>query len=143
MATEFRDVNWGDEVIDTGKLNQMANNERYVFERMPRLNYVAHGIQNKDTGVRMLTGIHTVPAIGDHQQTRTIYFGSYFSPGCRPVVQATYAGYNVIRTFMKIRGVGQTHPDHRGFEAGLIISEEVNNRVFQGVSYIHWLAVGY
>ena len=143
MATEFKDTSWGDEVVDASKLNQMSNNIRYVFERMPRLNYTAHGAGPKETGVRVLAGLAAVPALGDWQQVVTVYFGSYFTQGCRPVVVSQLAGYNVIRIFNKIRGIGMTHPDHRGFEAGLVVAEEVNNRTFQGASYLHWLAIGY
>jgi hypothetical protein len=73
--TTYRDVNWApNEYLSNDKLNAMANNSRYLFERAPKLYYNAYSIK-KESGVRIACGTTTMPPTKAHGARKTIYFG--------------------------------------------------------------------
>lgn len=142
-ATPFKSVTWTDEPVATQKLNAMANNDQWLFENMPRMYFNSHGIK-RTAGVKVLAGTAYIrPSTAEHTGT-TVYFGSYFSAGCRPVVVAGLNAYPQGRLHVVVRGIGTLFPDNRGFEVR-VYANEVNskaNRINAGVE-IPYIAIGW
>lgn len=142
-ATPFKSVTWTDEPVATQKLNAMANNEQWLYENMPRMYYNANGIK-RTTGVKVLTGTAYVGASQNDHTGTAVYFGSYFSAGCKPVVVAGLNAYPQGRLHVVTRGIGVLIPDNRGFEVRVYANEVnyKNNRLVSGV-YVPYIAIGW
>lgn len=145
-VTSFKDLAWGPiEQIETAKLNDMAANTRYLFERAPKLLYTAYGAK-KDVGLKILCGTATIVATKSPTRIFTVPFGSFFTTGSKPVVvTGIVSPYNggLIATTYGISG-GAYSPDHRGFVARVVARElsSKSNYIFKN-SYLHWIAMGY
>lgn len=143
--TQYQSVSWGDEEITAAKLNQMNANTDYLLERAVPHQYSAYST-NKTTGLKVICGIVSIGPSTARQMSKNVYFGRYFSAGCRPVVLATHASSNLWRVFISIGGIGANNlrPDHNGFKVVLNSDplSTTKNHFAQG-QHIHWLALGY
>lgn len=139
-AKPYVPVTWGDEPIFTDKLNQMGNNEQWLFENAPRMQYSAYGVQ-KPTGVKIMAGLLIFPPSPTAGAQGYYYFGSFFSSGCNPIIVCTVNTLDGQRGgVVSIRGIGMTIPDHRGF------GSSINNSTVTQITaqtYIHFIAVGW
>jgi hypothetical protein len=144
-AKEFAPLTWNDnEPLFMEKLNQMANNEQYLFENMPKMYYNAHGVK-KSTGVRILSSVVGIPANSKSPNgSARYYFGNFFSSGCRPLVVASVNSYPQGRYHLNTRGIDTFWPDHRGFEAR-IAADELNpkNNKISATVWIPFVAIGW
>jgi hypothetical protein len=145
-VTQYKDVSWADgEPLDTNKLNTMVSNSRYLFERAAKVYYNAYGV-HKDNGIKIACGTNTIPPVQAYSTSITVYFGSFFTPGCRPIVSTSItSSYNrrIIDTINGISGASAL-PDHRGFIAHLA-AVELNDKANYLVRSMHlnWIAMGY
>lgn len=142
--SEFKDVNWGAEGVSADKLNVMAANSRYLFERMPKMYYNAYGVQ-KEAGVKIACGILVVPASTAPVQTLNVYFGSFFTPGCKPVIThgvTSWVNGRLIPSMFGLSGP-QYSPDHRGFTARIAATELHDKNYVWKTAYLNWMAMGY
>lgn len=144
-VSQFKDISWGDEPLDTNKLNTMVANTRYLFERAPKLYYHAYGV-HRDTGLRIACGTVTVPRSDNKSERVNVYFGSFFKPGSRPIVVTQIVSpYNrrVVSTVYGLSGASSL-PDHRGFVA-VVAAVEFNDKVQKLAKTMHlnWIAMGY
>lgn len=94
MAEDIIDVSWGEEPVNTGKLQEMSNNIRKLRDLVPTTLYKANGIV-KDTGVKVMAGSVVAQPTKNRSQTQDIHFGNFFSVGCHPVV--------VVQTYSEIQ----------------------------------------
>lgn len=141
-ATPYQPISWSSqEPAFKDKLNQMTNNDQWLFENMPKMYYSVNGIK-RSTGVKAATGFGVFNASATRYAAGTVSFGDYFSQGCQPVVvvgeMQTYPQREVIAT---IRGIGTAFPDHRGFEVYLTAvgtAKKISSTV-----YAPWIAIGY
>lgn len=143
-ATPFTPIAWNNEPITDAKMNQMANNDQWLYEHTPTVKFASYGV-NKETGIKIHSGICIVPASGTAGAVANWYFGSFFTPGCRPVVNATVQPTTTrVRIYCIVRGIGQIAPDHNGCAITAINHEIVtsSSRVDAPV-YIHVTAIGY
>lgn len=147
MAVDsFKDVTWNsDDAVTADKLNLMSQNSRYLLERQAKLTYNAYGIQ-KDSGLKIAAGIITAPRNTSDSQLVNVYFGSFFTPGCQPVISLgchSPVQGRIMLTFMGLGGHTAV-PDHRGFicRLGLADKNPATQFFIQSV-YVHWIAVGY
>ena len=145
-VNSFKDVNWAaNEYLATDKLNTMAANTRYLFERAPKLYYNSYSVK-KDTGVRIACGTTTIPPKkGQHYYTKTVNFGSFFTVGCKPViVTAVTSPFNrrMILSHWGIQGTGYV-PDHRGFVVCAATATKEKSHYLSKQIYVNWLAMGY
>jgi len=132
------------EPLDRDKLNQVANNMQWLYENTPRISYKAFGV-NKSVGAKILAGSGLVPATKSTLSYATVYFGSFFSQGCQPMVVASPI-QNTGRTRFEVvvRGIGRNQPDHRGCQIGVTTDEynsTLNNHPVQLV--VNWIAIGW
>lgn len=145
-VSQFKDVSWADqEPLDTNKLNTMVSNSRYLFERAAKVYYNAYSV-HKDNGIKIACGVATIPPAKAYSEAITVYFGSFFTPGSRPVIATSItSSYNrrVIETINGISG-NSSLPDHRGFIA-TIAAVEFNDKTNYLVKTMHlnWIAMGY
>jgi hypothetical protein len=145
-VSAFKDLSWNDDdTADKDKLNLMVANTRYLFERAPKLYFNGYGVK-KDTGIKIASGTAVIPPKKATSQLINIYFGSFFTPGCKPVItNGIVSHYNgrIIPTMYALQGVGFV-PDHTGFVSRLGMVE-TNSTVnyFVKTMYLHWIAVGY
>jgi hypothetical protein len=146
-VSSYKDVNWGaNEPLDTNKLNTMSSNSRYLFERAPRVYYASYGVRN-DTGMKIAAGASVMPAVKNAGQYITVTFGSFFTPGCRPIVIPGVVSNNNWRIIVTTKNIASNNvPDYRGFIARCATAEyHTGNKLnyFINPGYLHWVAVGY
>ena len=144
MATNYSPVSWGEEYISSDKLNRMASNDQYLFERTPVVYYKAFGVDKRSSGMKIMSGIVVIPANKKISHVRKDYhFGSFFSQGCRPIITV---GQNITggRYHVYFQGFGTLSPDHRGVRFGVAANaltlkdSKINTKI-----YIHFTAVGW
>lgn len=145
---DFVPVSWNGEAVSTDKLNQMANNDQFLFDRTPLVRYVYQGAQNitRDNSVKMLAGKTPFTPSSDNNWVRqAIYFGSFFSSGCVPVVTCTVETQGGERRDISIHGLGgvSTDIDINGFEATIWIGAGSGDTKVSTSGWVHWMAVGY
>ena len=145
-SVSFKNVTWGTgDHFWKGKLSQMAQNDQWLFENTPKIRYNAWNV-SKDGGVKITAGIVFIPKQNSRHVIATVNFGSFFSPGCKPVVTIgsnnlsgwANCHYNLIGL------AGTSVPDHRGFRIRAIVVDPTpaQNKFTAGI-YYHWMAVGY
>lgn len=145
-SVSFKNVTWGTgDHFWKGKLSQMAQNDQWLFENTPRINYNAWGV-NKTGGVRILAGIALVTKRTGRGGNVAVSFGSFFSPGCKPIITV---GINnlaqLVNSNYNLMGPGSaTVPDHRGFRIAAYTTDAVasRNKITHGI-YFNWIAVGW
>ncbi len=135
----YKSVSWSDnEPIFTSKLNQMTNNDQWLFENTPRMLYSAFD-QRRAEGVKIASGLLACNPDPNGIQQHVVYFGSFFSESCTPVVVTGLMHQGEVRITFGVKGIGQTYVDHRGFE---ILGGTIQ-RPFVKAFWIPWIAVGY
>lgn len=143
-ATPYKAVTWGDEPIYKDKLNQMTNNEQWLFENAPVVNYNTYGIK-RNAGLKIMAGIAVVPAAKAASASATVNFGTFFSSGCKPVITVgTQPTGAQGRFHVSIKGIDGYYPDHRG--AVFIAAPDSTNTKLNVMSarvYVHFIAIGW
>lgn len=149
-VTTYSPVTWGGEDIDLSKLKQMANNDQFLFENLPKMIY--KGPITKAGGLKIACGKVAVPPKNSRQSTVEVYFGSFFTTGCAPVVTANArtggATYGNRKT-VSIGGIGRVDPDHRGVALTYNTIDELDRTAIKQArtvgpsALIHWIAVGW
>lgn len=144
-ATAYKPVTWGEEPTTTAKLNQMANNTQWVYENMPRMLFTAYGVK-KTTGVKILSGVAIIPASGSTWSSINVSFGTFFTPGCKPVVVTGHQPTSAKWRFqITIQGLSERNIDHRGVKiaAGADYYGTTVKNVCDVANTIHYIAVGW
>lgn len=147
MSTSYRPVNWANEFISSDKLNQMAANDQYLFERTPTVYYNSSGVSKRTGGMKIMSGTVIFP-INKRVSTLTkeVHFGSFFSQGCRPVVTTGMCMTSGGRYNITVASLGNNSalPDHRGVRFRVIANpmNSKDNKVLHKV-VVSWTAVGY
>jgi len=132
-------VTWGEEPVTKEKLDQMANNEQWLFENNARMLYNGYGVK-KPSGVKIMSAILVLGSSKTKTRSGTFNFGSFFTSGCMPIIVtgvnplAGGLGYSLT-----IRGIGMATPDYRGFTVALLSDGPSDPN---GV-YVHFLAMGW
>lgn len=142
-------VNWNGEALTTDKLNQMCNNDQYLYDRSPRIRFSINGAGVRDTSIKMISGKtpYAPTAEGIDNEWLPIYFGSFFTAGCNPVVVANAepSGFR-RRVGLTVAGLNNsTTIDSMGFQA-IVWDAEVNQVLgsyIDASGWIHWTATGY
>lgn len=144
-ANEYRPVSWNGEAITNSKLNQMANNTQFLFERSPKMRYAAAGL-TRDTGLKILAGKTPYPANTRDWSDARVYFGSFFTAGCKPIVTAVVGDIQAggLRKYISLRG-HNGEIDHTGFIAHVVTFELYPGgaKTVTGPGFVHWTAIGY
>lgn len=139
MTTPFRPVNFGTESLTSDKLQQLANNTQYLFDNASKVRYKL-GALERESGVKILTGKATLPPQTDRNYGRVdVYFGNFFTSGCRPIVVAGVES-GMVRVQVSIKGHGDGSIDHTGFRG--YVSSDYYKTLDQS-TVVAWIAVGF
>jgi hypothetical protein len=147
-ATPYKPISFSpNEFLTRAKLNAMTNNDQWLFENTIRGSYSAHNIR-RSAGIKIAAGVATFAPTTTGGRWVPIYFGSFFSVGCRPVVVATPTGNGSGRLLCAVTSLNanaSAFADHVGFamwmtpDAGVTASLA---RIYRTV-YGSWIAVGW
>ncbi len=139
----YKPLSWQDnEPLFTKKLNQMANNDQYLYENTPRMLYTAYN-QRRTEGMKIATGIlYCLPNPSGVQQHK-VYFGSFFSEACTPVVVTGLNHQGEVRMTFGTKGLNGTYIDHQGFELLGGAIHHGTAKAFTKPFWIPWIAVGF
>lgn len=121
----------------------MCANDQWLYEQMPRMSYYAGGVK-RTSGIRIAAGHAVLFPNKTHATSDNIYFGGFFSQGCRPVVLATSNNHRQPHMWIWTAGIGDRvsanyYPDDRGFS----LNVHVDTGVITGSFAVAWIAVGY
>lgn len=144
-ATPYKATSWQDnEPLFTSKLNTMSNNDQWLYENAPRMLYSAYGTKRTE-GLKIAAGVKACTPNPAGFQQDVVYFGSFFSESCSPVVVTGLIHQGEVRITFGVKGIGQTYIDHRGFEilGGAIPSTFYKWNAMTKPFWIPWIAVGY
>lgn len=144
MITQYRPVTWSAaEPLSAAKLSAMAANDQYLFEALPRMQFNNGGVR-KTSGIKILAVTAPIATTTDRHGRTTVYFGDFFSIGCRPVITLSINATPREQYHLAIKGIGATIPDHRGVEL-LASAAELNPKSNQIVHtiYANVIAVGF
>lgn len=142
-ASPYRQTSFNDKSLTVDKLNQLANNDQWLFENSPRMRYNYLNTVVRDNGLKIIAGKTpwgTTP--GDALEV-AVYFGSFFTASCRPIVNVTVettGGWQ--RKYAIIRGLGG-EVDYRGFIAHMATHERWVANNIEAPGWFHWTAVGF
>lgn len=149
----YRAVSWqAGESFDEGKLDNMTENDKFLYERLVPVNYTAYGLVRTE-GLKILSGvIEMPPKNAQHTEVDVEFPPGYFTVGSRPVVTATFQSMHRRRSMVSIRGRGgNRNPDHSGFH--VTVAHQLNsgqtlrfdnpdgdpNRIVR----VHFIAIGW
>jgi hypothetical protein len=123
------------------KAQQLATNVQYLFDNMTRVRYSANGL-TRDQAVKVISGKVPFSKNTLNWSHTRINFGSFFSAGCRPVINISLeivgSGHRSRVTMTSLSET--TEIDHNG----IIVS--LSTEVYSSINYngfIHWTATGY
>jgi hypothetical protein len=139
---EFNPTSFNGEPLTTAKLNQLSNNIQFLFERGAKIRYKNEDANlTRDASLKVLAGKTAYPIVSANYIYQPVYFGSYFSAGCKPVVTATVeAPSGGHRNRVMVYGLSGGEIDNIGFQA-VVTTEAVSTIGPSG--WVHWIAVGY
>lgn len=144
--TEYVTVAWGDEPVSVEKLHQMATNDQALFEMKPSAAIRHEGV-SRSKGMKSLAGSQLFQPSNTWSQSVDLYFGNFFSVGCKPIVIPVIYGFPQTASYIHPKGLSGTKiPDHRGFSVYVRSNERggggLNGKLTQPF-YIQYIAMGY
>lgn len=145
MTESYSPVSISKGPLSTSLLQRMANNDQWLFEHTPKMRY--QSAVTKDNGLKVLAGkAYYGPNDTNDRQDVTVYFGSFFSVGCNPIVVANSEPISVgFRRLVTVRGIGASNIDYRGFIGHVSNQENAlsdQTKIVVG-GYMHYIAVGW
>lgn len=145
-ATPYRPVSFDDRSLSVEKLQQVQSNIQWLFENTPRMRYThSQAAIIRDSGIKIIAGKTPYGGVELDFLDVSVYFGSFFSSACRPVVTASVESSGNQRRLVTLRGING-EIDYRGFIGH--VSDQENHAVIswnplrQG-GWLHWTAVGF
>lgn len=141
MSTSFTRINWGDEPITSDKLNDMVENDNYLFENTLSGFYDALGII-RDSGLTYRCGYINSIKTESLKQTIAFYYSKPFMPGARPVIITGEASSGLMAIFHAVRGLdNRAVPDHRGFNMIMSQYKDTPQSKFDGSQVFSYFAI--
>lgn len=143
-STVFKVVSWSpNDVITDEKLGAMVNNDQWLKDNMVRGKYSGHGV-NRDTGVRLLSGLALITSRKSASATKSVSFGNYFTEGCKPIVTTGIVSGSQRQIYDTIDGPGNAgHPTRDGFQVHVYVESKNKKKKISRNFYVSWHALGY
>lgn len=146
MTTPYKPISFSPgELLTRAKMNQITANQQWIFENFPRTKYDAFGVK-RTSAMKIACGAVLLGSTKYGMRFKTVYFGTFFSTGCRPIIMTNVLSrYGARRLYANLDGFGSAiHPDHRGFNIALNPDPRGNGkyRVWKSV-WVHWMAIGF
>lgn len=132
------------DAVTVEKLNQMVENEQYLFERVVQSKYTFDDAERTD-GIKVFARNERFPITGTKLAQKAISWEGFFSPGCNPIVQVTVGRMDRNRLWTSVKGPsGENWPTSQGCEIhGIMDPDTHSNYNFSLYIPIHILAIGY
>lgn len=141
MSTEFSNVVWQPlDLMTDDKMSQMDQNSQWIRDRLPLTHYT-HGV-NRTQGIKIVSGIKKIGSTAEPKVTVQVTFGNFFTVGCRPII-TTGLVTRMDRVFVTVAGIGQLHPDNRGFTLQAIGDQRESTVRIASDIFVNWTAIGY
>jgi hypothetical protein len=136
-AQGFTPTTWTNEPVSSAKLNQMAQNDQWLYENSVKFDYNVSGIC-RSSGLKIAVAYIYCPANGGRYSESTFFFGDFFTPGTNPViVGGNFGSGRIIDTWIGFRGIDQWLPDHRGVQGWV-----AHPALLEGPTWIAFAAIG-
>lgn len=131
------------ELITEYKMDAIGQNMEYLNERSVKGLYNAHNA-NVRNNVKIAAGVATIEPDANGVVGKDVYFGDFFTTGCRPVVVGTIVSDSVRRVHMTQFGLAGLWPDHNGVRFAIRVDEynTANNAITKSI-FVNWIALGY
>lgn len=144
MTLPYKPVSWIEEPVATDKLAQMANNDQWLYENTPRMKFQGYNLL-KTSGLKILATYGIIAPTTIYAGSTNVYFGSFFSVGCQPIVVAQTIATNSQRRFhINVNGIGRAVPDHTGATLYIVTDEPSTKDVpIRASVYVHTIAIGW
>ena len=142
---EFVAVNWNQgQLIDEDTLDQINSNITYLRNQMVDGRYMHLNNGVVDLGLKMLCGRAIITPKKSDTAVVRVAFAKIFTPNSVPVVTTSITSPGQVHFFSVISGIGQTHPNHQGFECKVNLAAEhkKNDKITKPI-FINWIAMGY
>jgi hypothetical protein len=122
----------------------MTNNDDWLHDNMPKVRYATDAAPPQETGTKIMTGRVVVPAQKSDSFTKSVSFGTFFTPGCSPIVTATLVCDAEDAIWLRVQGIGKKVQDHTGCNIhGYQNSASGKKKTIEQTVYVDWIAVGY
>lgn len=143
-STQFKQITFGN-VVKAEDFQQLSNNIQYVYENMPTVFYNLNGSVKKSSGCKILAGTVNIAPKVVPSWGFGVYFGSFFSEGCHPIVTANIMTNVQTKILMNIYGLDKTRtPDSKGFVANCIADNNTKVNQLPGNGFtVSYIAIGY
>lgn len=142
--TGYKPVQWnvGDNLTKE-RLNQMANNDQWLFDNLTRSDYQAFGV-HRTAGIRIAAGTALIRTNTKPWGFTDVHFGNFFSSGSTPIITTGVVSAHIRRVFVTVEGFGQTQPTSEGFRiwVNTVNPPWMPNRLFAPL-YCNFSAIGY
>lgn len=142
-ATTFKVINWTpNEVISQAKMDTINQNTIWLRDNSPRAYYSTRDV-TREQGLRIASGRKAIPASKEDAATVQVHFNNLFAANCQPIVTTGIVSNDQRKVFCVISGLGELHPDNRGFEIHVNVDygKEKNDKI-KGF-HVTWQALGY
>ena len=143
---EFRPVAWQpDDDLSMDKLNQMNQNDQYLFDNTANMVYRDVSRIRTTTGLKLIAGVVTIGVgLGQSKSVNVDYAGEY-DTGIAPIITTglIVTNSNEHDSSLTIRGRGTTLPNDAGFQFRWEMRKNlVENQCVKGTLYCHYMALG-
>jgi hypothetical protein len=142
----FKAVNWTpNELVGEAKMDTLVANADWLYKNTPRTLYTLPGGIRRVEGIKIAAGrIIIYKDKTTDTATVEVRFGNYFSSRCEPIITTGIISEGQPRIFCVYNGIGQTFPDHRGFQATINIAAgtAANDNIARSFA-VSWQAMGY
>lgn len=143
-STPFQVVSWNPlDPITDDKLDAMVNNDNWLRDNQVRGRYGANGV-NKDTGIRIASGLALITSGKSAQKSKYVSFGNYFSDSCKPIVTTGIVSASQRQIYATIDGPGsKPQPTRDGFQVHVHVTSSNKKKKISRNFYVSWHALGY
>lgn len=144
-STDFKVVSWSpNDPITDDKLQQMNNNDSWLFNNLARAQYAGNGV-TKAAGVKILSGLVTInPRPKSRSADVNVSFGSFFSQGCYPIVTTSTASAGQRMLWTTISGPGSAlQPTQSGFQVHIYADTLSKKKAITSKLLVGWHALGW
>lgn len=143
-STEFKVISWAPlDPVDDEKLDAMVSNDNWLRDHQVRGRYGANGV-NRDTGIRLASGLCLITSGKAASQTKFVTFGNYFSDSCKPIVTTGIVSATQRQIYVTIDGPGsKPQPTRDGFQVHVYVNSTNKAKKISRNFYVSWHAIGY
>jgi hypothetical protein len=140
----YTPVSWQpDELITEYKMDTIGQNMEYLNERSIKGLYNAHNA-NVRSNLKIAAGVSTIEPDANGVTGKNVYFGGFFTTGCRPIVVGNIVSDSVRRVHLSQVGLGGLWPDHNGMRFIIRVDEyNTDNNAITKAIFVNWIAMGY